>query len=497
MALAKEQEITKINSDMTSSLTSKVAKSARWVFSAKILGRIFDFIKLVILARLLSPDDFGLFGLVMLTMIIFETFSQTGLQAALVQHGGKTEEYLDSAWTIQVLRGSLIALMLFLIAPMAASFFDEPRMILPLQVMCFSFFLQGFINIEIIYFQKDLKFHKQFYYEMISNFASLVTGIVLAYLLRSIWALVWANLAGVIMKLVLSYAMLQYRPKFQFNIEQSKELFRFGKWMTGYAIASFGWQQLDKIFIGKFLGPIPLGIYQIAQRISDIPISNIAGASVNFTFPAYAKIQQGTERLGKAFLDVFETIISIITPISVFCILAAPDIVYGLLTEKWKDAIMPLQILAAAGLFTAMDTLTMPLFISVGKPNIEFLKNLFKVTILAITIYPFIKWWGIAGACISVLISSISVLPICAKALNIANINFSEIFKRLIIPFTAGATTAASILVTHSFFHQNDLLSLTICAAISLISFMSIILVAGIFYERGLYILIRRALKTI
>jgi lipopolysaccharide exporter len=482
--------------DMANSLTSKVAKSAGWVFSAKILGRLFDIVKIVVLARLLSPEDFGLFGLVMLIMIMFETFSQTGLKAALVQHKGNTNEYLDNAWTIQVVRGVIISLILLLVAPLAAWFFNEPRIILPLKVMCLSFIVQGFINIETIYFEKDLKFKKQFYYDMTGNAVSLLTGILLAYLLRSVWALIWANLAGVFTRLILSYAMLKYKPRFQFIRSQSQELFHFGKWMSGYAIALFGWQQLDKFFVGKLLGPIPLGIYQIAQRISDIPISNIAGASVNFTFPAYSKIQQESERLGKAFLDVFETLMSVVLPIIVFFVLAAPDIVYGLLTEKWKDSIIPLQILSIAGFFTALDTLSTPLFISVGKPNIEFYKNLLKVTVLLVTIYPFTIWWGLVGSCMSLVVSSVAVLPVWASIRSIANIRWADIFSRLLFPCVCAVTTALSVLTTHVLIRDFGILSLVISASLSLLLFVCLTIFLGKFYNTGLYIYIRRALTS-
>ena len=432
----------------------------------------------------------------MLTMLLFETLSETGLKAALVQHKGKTREYLNTAWTIQVLRGGILSLILFFVAPLAAWFFKEPRIVLPLRAMCLSFIAQGFINIETIYFEKDLKFNRQFYYDMTGNVVSLLTGILLAYLLRSVWALVWANLMGVSTKLILSYSILKYRPRFQFIRSQSKELFHFGKWMSGYAIALFGWQQLDKLFVGKLLGPIALGVYQIAQRISDIPISNIAGASVNFTFPAYSKIQQEPDRLGKAFLDVLETLMSVIAPIIVFCILAAPDIVYGLLTEKWKDCIIILQILSIAAFFTALDTLATPLFVAVGRPSIEFLKHLSKVSVLLVTIYPFTLWWGLAGSCGAVVVSSVAVLPVWAVIRSIANIRWSDIFARLLFPCACGLTTALSVLVTHILIHENGIASLAIAAALTLALFVVLTLLAGILCEKGLYMHIRRTMKT-
>jgi O-antigen/teichoic acid export membrane protein len=189
-------------------LTAKVVKGASWVFAGRAAGRVFELIKAVVLARLLTPEDFGLFGIVMLAIITLEIFSQSGFNTALIQRQGDIQGYLDTAWTVQVARGLLLALILFMVAPGVAWFFEEPRVVELLQIICLAQILQGFINIGIVLFEKEMQFHKQFLYEVGANVVSLIIGVSLAFALRSVWALIWANVAGVSMRLVLSYVLV-------------------------------------------------------------------------------------------------------------------------------------------------------------------------------------------------------------------------------------------------------------------------------------------------
>ena len=486
-----------MNQPKVKSLFNRVVKSAGWVFFGKIIGRLLEFVKAIILARLLVPEDFGLFGLVMLAIIMLDTFSQTGFKAALVQHEGNTHEYLDTAWTVQVIRGILIALLLFLISPAAGWFFKEPRIVQPLRVMCLAPVIQGFINIAIIYFEKELEFQKQFSYEMISSVVSLVIGILLAYELRSVWALIWSNLAGVSMRLIMSYVLLSYRPRFRLVRSQMRELFRFGKWVSGYFIVLSSWQQLDKFLIGKLLGPVALGLYQIAQRISDLPVSNIAAASVNFTFPAYSKIQQEKERLGRAFLDVLEALMSFVLPLTTFIFFASHDIVIGLLGEQWKNTIIPLQILSVAAFLTAFDVMSTALFMSVGKPNIEFWKNLLKLAIMVITIYPLTITWGLSGACTSVVLSSAAILPVWSIVRTITRISWGDILRRLIFPSTLALSTTLAINLTHTLVDNIGILSLTTAVAITSLFFILTTVTMGKILKRGLYVHLSRIMRQV
>ena len=144
-------------------LSQKIIYGGVWVFSLRLINRLFEVIRIIVLARLLAPEDFGLFGLALFAMSALEAFSQTGIQAALIQKKENIEGYLDTAWTMQAIRGAILALILFIIAPYVSIFFGQPVTLI-LRALGVSVLINGFANIGIIYFPKELEFHKQFIY---------------------------------------------------------------------------------------------------------------------------------------------------------------------------------------------------------------------------------------------------------------------------------------------------------------------------------------------
>jgi len=412
------------------SLTARVVRGVGWVFAGKVVGRGMQLVKLVVLARLLSPEDFGLFGIVMLAIGALGTFTKTGFNTALIQRKDNTEAYLDTAWTVQVIRGLVLAAILFSAASVVGWFFDEPRAVPLLRVMCVSVVLGGFINIGIIYFQKELEFHKQFVYDLVPSVLSLVVGVFLAYRLRSVWALIWAGMAAAGTRCALSYVIHPYRPRARVDGSQAVELFRFGRWLLGSSVVVFLATNVDHAFLGKVLGATALGLYQVAYRLSNAAATEITHLTNTVMMPAYAKVQGDQQRLGRGFLHVFELVLSLALPLTAFIVLAAPHIVLGILGQKWQAAIDPLRILAVAGLLRAIAATGGPVFIGSGDPHMDFWMNLGRTSVIAVSIYPLTKLFGVTGASISVVLGLAATLPVWSRAISITGVTLSQVLRR-------------------------------------------------------------------
>lgn len=149
-----------------SGLSRRVVHAGLWTFALRITLRIFYTARTIILARVLAPGDFGLMGIALLMMSLLETFTKTGFRAALIQRKGDLQPYLDTTWTVELLRQALLAAVLFLSAPLAASFFDAPAARSIVQVMAIAVLVSGFTNVGTIYFQKELEFQKRFILSM-------------------------------------------------------------------------------------------------------------------------------------------------------------------------------------------------------------------------------------------------------------------------------------------------------------------------------------------
>ncbi len=422
------------------SLTSRVVKGAAWVFAGKLVGRGMDFARLVVLARLLSPDDFGLFGIVMLAIAVLESFSETGFNTALIQRKDNAQAYLDTAWTVQVIRRLMLALALFAGAPLVSWFFNEPRAVPLIRLMSASVALSGFVNIGIIYFQKELQFHKQVLYSLLTAVVSLIVGVVLAYKLRSVWALIWAGLAGTVAQCGLSYVLHPYRPRLRFSGAQARELFRFGRWMLGTSVLVYGGSQLDNLMVGKLLGTAALGFYAMAYKLSLLPLQETTYAVSGVLLAGYAKVQDQGARLRRAYERALALTAFFSVPACLGMALLARPGVRLVLGEKWLPAVVPIQILAIAQLVKSIISTGSPFFLGSGRPRYEFYAQTARVVGLVACLVPGILMFGLPGAAFAVLVSALAMFTVYLLCLGKVLDRPARLLGRAVIPFLAGGT---------------------------------------------------------
>jgi len=406
-------KIKKIINDLITpgeTLSQKVVKGGFWVFFLRIVNRGFSLIRLIILARILSPNDFGLMGIALLTMSTLETFSQTGFQQALIQKKEDIKSYLNSAWTVIILRGFALFTILYFIAPYAAIFFDAPEAIPIIRVIGFSILFQAFTNIGVIYFQKELEFRKQFIYQFTGILADFIVAISAALILRNVWALVLGLLAGNIVRCFVSYLIHPYRPHLSKDLGKAKELFGFGRWILGSNILAFLLTQGDDIFVGKLLGTTALGFYQLAYRISNMPATEITHVISRVTFPAYSKLQGNTPKLREAYLKVLQLTTFLSFPIAGLIFVLAPDFTKIFLGEKWMPMVPAMQMLCAFGVVRSINSTIGTFLIGIGRPDILPKITIFQILFIGILIYPLTKSKGIFGTSIAITLPYVAVM---------------------------------------------------------------------------------------
>jgi len=401
----KVEKININNFQQTEPLSKAVVRGGIWVFALRFTNRGLGFIRTIILARLLAPEDFGLLGIAMLAIATLETFSQTGFQAALIQKKDNVESYLDTAWTVSAIRGTILFLILFLSAPLVAGFFDSPQVVLVIRVIAISTLLSGFRNIGILYFQKELEFNKQFIYEFSATIVDLTIAITLAFILRNVWALVWGGVAANFVRFFMSYILHPYRPHVRLEKSEFKELFGFGKWVLGSSVLIFLVTQGDDIFVGKILGATALGLYQMAYLISNLPATEIAHLASQVTFPAYSKLQNDVKRLRQAYLDVLQLTAFVSIPMAGGIFILAPEFTQIFLGGKWMPMVPAMQVLVLAGLARSIANTAGTFFVATGRPQIDTLWEITRLFVLAALIYPFAMKWGLTGVSIVVFLS--------------------------------------------------------------------------------------------
>lgn len=419
-----------------SSLTSRVIKSASWVLAGKLAGRGLELIRIVVLARLLLPDDFGLLGIAMLALATSETFTHTGFNKALIQRKGDIAGHLNTAWTIQIIRGLLLAALLYSIAPWIAWFFNEPRAIPVLRVLSFMEVLRGGLNIGIVYFHKNLEFHKQVAYETASQIVALVIGVVLAYRLRNVWALVWAGLAGEFVRMALSYVLHPYRPRLAMDWKRAGQLFDFGKWFFGITVLNFLATKANRMILGRLLGTTALGVFNLADRIGNKLPMDFKQMTDSVMVPAYARVQDDQARVERGFLQAFNATLYITGPISAVIFVTAPALVLSVLGGNWSAAIVPLRILTVAGLLHALIGAIGALYIGLGHPKFGLANAFLGSAAILASIYPLTNRLGVAGAALATVFGALAKIPVSIIAMKTAAISPKRLASASIPGFT-------------------------------------------------------------
>ena len=479
--------------DSGKSLSHRVVRGGFWVFSLRITQQLFNFVRLVILARILSPNDFGLMGIALLTMATLDTFSQTGFQQALIQKKEDIKPYLDSAWTVLILRGFILFAILYFIAPYAATFFNAPEAKPIIQAIGFAVLFQAFTNIGVIYFQKELEFNKQFIYQLSGTLADFIVAISAVLILKNVWALVFGLLAGNFARFVVSYFIHPYRPHLSSNLGKAKELFGFGKWILGSSILIFLITQGDDIFVGKLLGATALGFYQMAYRISNMPATEITHVISQVTFPAYSKLQDNIPKLREAYLKVLQVTAFLSFPIAGLIFVLAPDFTKIFLGAKWMPMVPAMQVLALYGMLRAIGATTGVVFMAVGKPGIRTKIQSAQLILLAILIYPLTIRWGILGASIAVTAYALIFNFVAVyKVLNIVKADYNKPIKLLMLPLIG---TLAMILVIFALrtyvFHDINFASFLLLIVAGIFMYLLIGYLANRFFNYGSKQLIR------
>ncbi len=424
-----------MNIHQPQSLLNRVVRGGIWVFSISVTNRLLGFIRTIVLARLLAPSDFGLLGFAMLAITTLETFSQTGFQTALIQKKQGTAKFLNTAWTVSGIRAILLFVILFTTAPTISNFFNSPDAVWVIRIIALSIIFTGFRNIGLLYFQKELHFNKLFFYEFFSTLIELCLAISLALILRNVWALVWAGLAGQFARLILSYVVHSYRPRLRFDKGEFTELFGFGKWVFASSIIVFIVTQGDDVIVGKMLGIAALGFYQMAYTFSNMPSTEIIQVVSRVMLPAYSKLQDDLPKLKRAYLKILQLTAFVSAPLAGGIIALAPEFTEIFLGTKWMPAVPVMRILALSGLFRSIISTTSPLFVSIRRPDISVKCQVVRMSLFVILIFPLTIKWGILGVAYSVLFSTLAASILFSfRVIRNIKIRIREFSKLIILP---------------------------------------------------------------
>lgn len=419
-----------------------------WVAGINVGDRVLQLLNVIILARLLSPEAFGLLGIALVVMMGLNQFSRLGFNEALIHNEKENiDDYLSTLWVLKIARTAVVAAIAILIGPPLAEFFGEPQAGQLIQVLGAAQLLLGLQNPGIVYFQKDLNFHREFIYQIGSRFTDLVVAVAFALVFRSVWALVAGNIASKVVKIVISYSIHSFRPTIEFRLDYAKEMFTFGKWMFISTILMFLYGQADDAFVGWFFTASALGSYQLAYRFSNAPATEVTHVILRVMFPALSKVQNDTSRLREGYFRALQLSTVIAFPMAAGIVAVAPQFVPSVLGNQWRPMIPLMQALAIWGGIRSFGANGGGVFKAVGRPDIPTKLQAVKVLVIAVSIYPAAEYFGVIGVVYAIIASSFFVLPPRIYILlSIIQSNFVTLLKHIVPPFISSTTMCVAVL---------------------------------------------------
>ncbi len=386
-------------------LTHRTLAGMLWTFYGKGAYAILQLVVLAILARLVSPAEFGVVSAAVIVITLSTIVSQLGLGPALVQRPDLERRHIDTAFSTSVLLGLGLGAIIWLGAPLAASFFHVEGVEPVLRALAWLFPLQGLATVAESLMRRELRFRWLANLDVISyGLGYGVVGIALALLGWGVWALVGAQLAQNVVK---TAVLLSGQPPRLHSLPERRafrELMYFGSGFTVAKIANQIALQGDYLVVGRFLGPTALGYYGRAYGLMAAPASGFGTILDLVLFPAMARVQANAERLAAAYRRGVALIALVVLPISVALVLLAPEVIAVVLGPRWTSVIAPFQILAVGMLFRTSSKMGDSLTRATGAVfRRAWRQGLYAVLVVGGAVVG--KNWGIGGVAWGVLLA--------------------------------------------------------------------------------------------
>ena len=397
---------------MTETTQNRMARGAVWMVLFKLVERGLGLISTLILARLLTPADFGVVAMAISFIAMAELMSAFGFDVAIIQNQSATREHYNSAWTCNFLLGLSITLTMFLIAAPIAAFYRKPELMWVVFALALGPLLTGAENIGVVAFRKELDFRREFKFQVSRKFISFAVVVPLAFVLRSYWALVVGMLLGRLGGTAISYLMHPFRPRFA--MAKVRELLVFSRWLLFNNFVSFFKERSADFFIGRLAGASSLGTYNVAYELAHLPTTEISAPINRALLPGFAKMVTPAE-IAAAYANAVGMLALLALPAAACIFAVAPFLVPTLLGQKWLDAVPLMQILAFNGALMLFHSSICAVLIGRGFPARVTYSNACYTAILLLLLALFFLFWrglGVEGAAYAALLTSVLCTPI-------------------------------------------------------------------------------------
>ena len=394
---------------MASELKNKTVKGLAWNSIQNFTNHGVEFLLMLFMARLLGPKEYGLIGLTSVFLAISSTFVNSGFSGALIRKKNCTNDDYSTVFIFNLFVSILFYLLLFFIAPYAATFYNEPILCPILRALGLMLITQAFCAVQNTILTKNIDFKKKTKITVSRNIISGLIGLLCAYLGFGVWALVIQSLIGSILLSIMLWSTTEWYPNMHFSQKSFKELFDYGSKLMVSILINQSYSQIYPIVVGKFFSTATLGNFSRARHWANFGSKNLTSILQGVTFPVLAKIQDDDKRLESIYRRMIRTSCFIIFPVMIGMSAVAKPLTTVMIGEKWEFSAYLLQIICFSMMWYPIHALNLNLLKVKGRSDLflklEIIKKIIGICILCISI-PL----GIVAMCYFNILSSLIAL---------------------------------------------------------------------------------------
>jgi PST family polysaccharide transporter len=428
-------------------LARRVATGAGWLYSYRWLDRLLDFVAIVVLARILSPDDFGLVAIAASVVTIIEGLSAFDVNKALIRSRDESHELFDTAWTLSALRGIVSALVMIVVA----RFVTDARIASVLLALALSPLMIGLSNPRFVMFERDLVYSRVAFLTLGGKLVSVAVTLVIAFVYRDYWSLVIGMLAGTLVTMILSYVLRPYRPRF--SLARFSDIFAFSGWLTLTSVVTTLSMETDKIIVGRLLGVAETGLYFMTQRVGVLPTRELVSPMQRILFPSFSELTGDLKRLRRGVCESINILGSLSLPAAFGFALVANDFVPLALGDQWI-VIVPLLVILVPYLgLRATLSMTLPCVMALGRTRLLFWVSLVYALVHVPLFIVGTALYGLNGAIWSIVLAGVFYTYLNVWLLQrTLDISLGEILLQLRRPVCAVALMVGALVTIGTIF---------------------------------------------
>ena len=396
---------------MPESLKKKTVKGVAWTSLNQVANIGFGFVIGVILARLLSPSDYGLLAMIAVFNAIAFAFLDSGFANALIRKPNLTEDDNTTAFCFNLIAGVVLFGIIWLIAPLVSNFYDKPILTPLLRAEGTLLIITAFKLVQTTQLTRALNFKAKMIIRVTSNVLGGIIGIIAAYNGLGVWALVVMHIASALIGLVLLWILSPWRPRGRWSKASLSYLWGYGSKLLASGLLDTIYGNIYPIVIGKFYSAADLGQYTRAKQYANMPSGTLTGVIQQVTFPVLSTIQGDNARLGDCYRRMLRFTVFLVFPIMIGMAALASPLVIALVTDKWAQCVPYLQVVCFSSMWYPVHAINLNLLQVKGRSDLFLRLEIIKKVIITMAVFICVPF-GIMGICIGAVCTSIINLAI-------------------------------------------------------------------------------------